>query len=532
MKKGRSTVGCGPDTTPNQLYISTRHFGLEKGPLLCQGAAKYDNFRCLIMAVSLGCTVDAVTGEKALISGNMKIIQWLSDFGFSFHPQKSCVVACKSGKVEVLEWCMKRFEFSSECILTAARYGHIPVLKHLVANGCGLKESPIHPYRNAIRGGHINVLWYLYETDVPNFVWDPVNVIERSMMSRHGSVDDQASLLTNGLAMCDKVKLSMDDLLRLISLGPKYFYLVESNLSRVEGYPDDFPLHELDSPGSVVDEAVSTGTIDNVDWLVSKGFPLEENTALSHALALGKMDLLETFVSRGLKWTPNSCRKGFREAAYENRRDDIETCTDHPGGETIFGDGRGNDICERAADGEALSTLEYALMKTEGPKDEGILVCAVQTGNLAIVKTVLEGGVLPEDNSIISAVEVDDIEIVRCLLDTGCPTEDIMYDLVERCDDDNMRDFLVKSGVLPPTPNLVEGIVLTESCDLLEWALGVCDQVSENALYAAASLESHAPLMLLYTKVDEDSWKKAYPGMWSRAGCDEMKVRIEKTKTW
>lgn len=95
-----------------------------------------------------------------------------------------------------------------------------------------------------------------------------------------------------------------------------------------------------------------------------------------------------------------------------------------------------------------------------------------------------------------------------------------------------MLNTLVSCKALPISHALVEGVVASESCELLEWALGVCDKVSDKALIRAAQSVDLEPLKLLYTKVNEARWREFYPKLLCKATCADMTGWIESTNIW
>lgn len=241
------------------------------------------------------------------------------------------------------------------------------------------------------------------------------------------------------------------------------------------------------------------------------------------------MGLLTTLISRGRKWTESSDRRGFQVAAAENRVDDIETCMAQPGGGTIFRNGRGEDLCSKAAESGASEALKFALKKTMGHKDD-IYWNAVQTGKLEVVKVAVEGGAPLSSKCVASAVEGWDERILEYLIVLECPIEDDPFELAAKCEHDDMFNTLVSCKVLPVSPALVQGVVASESCELIEWALGVCDKISDETLFRADELFDQEPLKLLYTKVDETRWRKVYPNLLYKATCDDVKGWIESTR--
>lgn len=157
---------------------------------------------------------------------------------------------------------------------------------------------------------------------------------------------------------------------------------------------------------------------------------------------------------------------------------------------------------------------------------------AVQTGKLEVVKAAVEGGAPLSSNCADSAVEGWDERILEYLIVSECPIGDDPFDLAAKCDHDDMLDTLVSCKVLPVSPALVQGVVASGSCELIEWALGVCDKISGETLLRAAELFDQEPLKLLYTKVDETRWRNVYPNLLRKATFVDVKGWIESTKTW
>lgn len=156
----------------------------------------------------------------------------------------------------------------------------------------------------------------------------------------------------------------------------------------------------------------------------------------------------------------------------------------------------------------------------------------MQTGTLEVVKVAVEGGAPLSSKCVASAVEGWDERILEYLIGSECPIGDAPFDLAANCDDDDMLNTLVSCKVLPASPALVEGVVASGSCELIEWALGVCDKISDETLFGAAELFDQEPLKLLYTKVDETRWRNVYPNLLRKATCGDVKSWIESTKTW
>lgn len=92
---GRGTIMCGPDTTPFQLVISIRHLDLPRSTAVCRGAAKQENLRCLVSAVSHGCDVDETVMEAAALAGHVHMMQWLWIRACGVDHQKTCLAAVK-----------------------------------------------------------------------------------------------------------------------------------------------------------------------------------------------------------------------------------------------------------------------------------------------------------------------------------------------------------------------------------------------------------------------------------------------------
>lgn len=432
----------------------------------------------------------------------------------------------------IQRWCREKdFKWTNEACLAAARSGHLDTLKYLVEEGCNLVGEQLNIYNSAARGGHAHVLRYLSECDVVKFVWDSQKSFQKAVARSFRSVSGKADFLAEVLDICEDAYISVDDLIRFILLGRKHFRLVEKYFVRVKGYPN-IDLEELANPSMVVDAAVEMGSIYMVYWLLGKGFPCDDDTVLSCALQFGHLELLTTLISRGVKWTESSDRRGFQVAATENRVDDIETCMAQPGGGTIFENGRGGDLCSKAAESGASRARRFALEQTKGHKDDDICWNAVQTGKLEVVKVAVEGRAPLSSNCADSAVEGWDERILEYLIVSECPIGDDPFDLAANCDHDDMLNTLVSCKVLPVSPALVEGVVASESCELVEWALEVCDIVSDETLFRAAELFDHEPLKLLYTKVHDAQWRKVYPKLLCKAACDDVKGWIKSTKTW
>lgn len=335
--------------------------------------------------------------------------------------------------IPIQRWCREKdLKWTNEACLAAARSGHLDTLKYLVEEGCNLMGEQLNIYNSAARGGHAHVLRYLSECDVVNFVWDSQEAFQKAVACKFQSVMGKAEFLTEILDICKDAYISVNDLTRFIRLGRKYFCLVERHFVRVKGYPNSIDLEELATPSMVVDVAVEMGSIYMVDWLMGKGFPCDDDTILSCALQFGHMGLLTTLISRGRKWTESSDRRGFQVAAAENRVDDIETCMAQPGGDTIFENGRGGDLCSKAAESGASRALRFALENTKGRKDDDICLNAVQTGKLEVVKVAVEGGAPLSSKCADSAVEGWDDKILEYLLVSECPIGDDPFDLAAK----------------------------------------------------------------------------------------------------
>lgn len=421
------------------------------------------------------------------------------------------------------------------CCTYAAEHGHLEALEHIVKTGFDGGQDPpssqLVPSLRAAGSGQAHVLRYLSEKNIDGFLWDEQHVFNGAVQFFNGkSLDERAAFMTEMLDICETAFVSSFALKRLVLLGPKYFHLVKDNFVRVEGYPN-----EIDFDVSwIVDASLSTGSIEAFDWLSGKGYAVDESTVLSTALQYGHMEMLDTLLSRGRSWNDECSRVGFRVAASEDRLQDIQTCMSQSGGETIFGGGRGSDLCCASAEKGALKTLRFSLEKTTGHKGEDICSHAAKSGDLGVVKLVVEKWGIPlSENCIVCAVEGWDWHLLEYLVGQGCPIPDDRFALANMCMHDHMLDSLISCKILPTSPSLVEGVIsASNSCELLEWALGICGTISDTALIDAVETSMIPFLKIVYTKVDEERWKKIYPKLLQEADCDEVREWVESTKTW
>lgn len=420
----------------------------------------------------------------------------------------------------------------------AAGAGDLEMLKLTVETDCHLMGGNIDVYCSAASGRHAHVLRWLSECEVSKFKWDEQAAFDTALQQYIADTDDKAAFYREVLDICETASISYIQMRRIAGLGVDHLDMLEANLVRLEGYPntnnEEYPYERR---RDVVNSALASGSLETFDFLVEKGFPVDESQVLSICLACGHMDLLRTLMERdGRRWSEGSHTQGFLKAAHEDRLEDLEACMAQPGHSFRWDSVFGGRLCARAAYGGALRVLKVGLVKTSKTHlSDDICSSAVKSGKLDIVKVAVEGGAPLSPSCII---EVGCLDILKYLVAVGCPTPgfDETYPIVSCAEGQlDVIKYLVSSKIVEVSPTLVERVMCLsdEMYEIVEWCLGVCgDEFRDQALTEAAENMDPDVLNLLYTRVDEERWKRVYPTMLGSAHCEEVTEWILTTKTW
>jgi hypothetical protein len=110
---------------------------------------------------SLGTPISPHTRhvECAIFSGNVALIEWLSEKGLLSHPESFCDKAAEMGKLVLVQWGFHMgFPIKEGTCISAASCGSVEILEWLKGQGLHLGESV---RMTAIKNGHRNVIQWL-----------------------------------------------------------------------------------------------------------------------------------------------------------------------------------------------------------------------------------------------------------------------------------------------------------------------------------------------------------------------------------
>ena len=219
-------------------------------------AAKYGHFKILHWAVYNGCNIDARTSASAAFGGHIKILEWLEELFCDICSVNVSTNAIRGGHIEVFNWlCEKKNcqynEFT--CTSSAAKYGHLQILKYLRSINYAWEESALI---NSVDSGHLEVVKYLLENNCP--ISEYILYIAAESEARNN-------------------KLEIFKLL----FGNNSNYIRRSDICNI---------------------AAEIGNWDILMWAYENGCEINLLECLEEASRVGKIDIIKWIYSKGCKW--------------------------------------------------------------------------------------------------------------------------------------------------------------------------------------------------------------------------------------
>ena len=425
--------------------------------------------------------------------------------------------------------------------IQAARSGNTSMLEYAVAEGCHKAGDTINLYAPAIRKGHFHVVEWLLHNDNDMFELDTQDIFDTVLYHAGMPVDEKAVFVRKLLKILnDDIFLTLFHFLKFVELGEKHFDLVTQNFETLDGFPqiDMIQLEELST--NPCNQALRQGSMYMFDWLVNHNLPPSDANILSDCLGYGHMANLSIFLSRGMVWTENSSRKGFIKAGGKDRLEDLQICMGQPGGDVIFGGGRGSDLCEEAAAFGAMRVLEFALKNTTGELTDEICEEAAFSNQIQALKMIVAASCPVSVNCLLIIIEHGREEMLEFLLDSGFSMSIIDDGPAKRAayfGQLGVLKLLLAKGVIEASPGLANDLLewgRTYRSGLMEWFLDDLGGKFDDSLFVTAT-SFFSTLKLMYSRVDNTRWKRVYGDVLSASEdkCSKRVVKwVKSTKTW
>ena len=154
-------------------WLENQDFKLRTPSVVYICAVSNENMKALEWLYTSGYRCSGTTiCDIAALSGNLPMIQWLREHGFSWS-STACSKAASKGHLELLKW-MHECPWNEDSVISAARYGYLETLKWLINNGCPWSIDNL--LLNAVRGGSVEVLEY--SNTFPHVEWRKVHCQE------------------------------------------------------------------------------------------------------------------------------------------------------------------------------------------------------------------------------------------------------------------------------------------------------------------------------------------------------------------
>lgn len=340
----------------------------------------------------------------------------------------------------------------------------------------------------------------------------------------------------------NEIFFTLFEFLKFVELGEKHFDLVTQNFEKLDGFPqiDMVQLEELST--NPCNQALRQGSMSMFDWLVDHHLPPSDANILSDCLGYGHMANLSLFLGRGRGrvWTENSSRGGFIKAAGEDRLEDLQICMGQPGGEVIFGGGRGSDLCEEAAEFGAMRVLEFALENTTGELTDEICEKAASNNEIQALKMIVDASQSLFVNCLHIIIEDGRVEMLEFLLEKGFSMivlDDGPATLAAYYGQLGVLKLLLAKGVIEASPGLAKDLLergKEYSSGLMEWFLDDLGGEFHDPLFITAT-PYLSTLKLMYSRVDDTRWKRVYGDVLaaSKDKWGEHVVKwVKSTNTW
>lgn len=240
--------------------------------------------------------------HKAVKANSFLILKWLNMNGCSWERNTCGSLAAKNGNLDILIWLIENDELHnrpwdlstrSYVAQSAAKTGHLEIIKYLHVNGGIWNEQHMHDY--AAEGGYLYILEWLMENNY-SMSWTTW-----CAAAKNGHLNILNWLLDkstdHGILLCPDSWKSWSC---AIAAGNGYFEIVRWFVEKgciLENH--------------IFSEAAKCGQIDMLKYLLEKGCPTEYQ-ACENAAAYGHFDVLRWLVEIGCRLTSKVCANAAR----------------------------------------------------------------------------------------------------------------------------------------------------------------------------------------------------------------------------